>query len=61
MRGYKNNPSEFDVTSFAGADPGFSFEGVQGGFAGADQKIMYPHAHYERGTKLTFGRGPGPA
>ena len=21
---------------------------------------MYPHAHYERGTELTFGRDPGP-
>ena len=24
-------------------------------------KIMCPHAHYEHGTELTFGRGPGPA
>ena len=31
-----------------GADPGFSFRGAQ--------KIMCPHAHYERGTKLTFGK-----
>ena len=37
------------------ADPGFSFGG------GGAQKIMYPHAHYERRTELTFGRGPGPA
>ena len=22
------------------------------------QKIMCPHAHYEHGTELTFGRGP---
>ena len=21
---------------------------------------MCPHAHYEHGTELTFGRGPGP-
>ena len=40
-------------TSQAGADPGFSFRG------GGGQKIMYPHAHYERGTELTFGRDPG--
>ena len=28
---------------------------------GGAQKIMCLHAHYERKTKLTFGRGPGPA
>ena len=39
----------------SGADPGFSFGG------GGAQKIMCPHAHYERKTELTFGRGPGPA
>ena len=26
---------------------------------GGAQKVMYQHAHYERGTELTFGRGPG--
>ena len=31
-----------------------------GGGGGGAQKIMCQHAHYERGTKLTFGRGPGP-
>ena len=36
-----------------GADPGFHLGGAQ--------KIMCPHAHYERRTELTFGRGPGPA
>ena len=36
-----------------GADLGVSFRGAQ--------KIMCLHAHYERGTELTFGRGPGPA
>ena len=36
----------------SGADPGFSIRGVQ---------KMCPHAHYERETELTFGRGPGPA
>ena len=40
--------------TLAGADPGFSL-------GGGAQKIMCQHAHYERGTKLTFGRGPGPA
>ena len=40
-----------------GADPGFSYGGGGGGGA----KIMCPHAHYERGTELTFGRGPGTA
>ena len=39
----------------SGADPGFSFRG------GGRQNIMCPHAHYERGTELTFARGPGPA
>ena len=43
--------------SSPGADPGFSFRGGGGG----RQKILCPHAHYERGTELTFGRGPGPA
>ena len=46
------------VGSNPGADPGFSFGG--GGGGGGAQKIMCLHAHYERGTKLTFGRGPGP-
>ena len=32
-----------------------------GGGGGGAQKIMCPHAHYEHGTELTFGRGPGPA
>ena len=32
------------------ADPGFSWGGAQ--------KIMCPHAHYERKTELTFGMGP---
>ena len=32
-----------------------------GGGGGGAQKIMCPHEHYERGTELTFGRGPGPA
>ena len=35
------------------ADPGFKFRG-----GGGAQKIMCPHANYERGTELTFGRGP---
>ena len=35
------------------ADPGFSL--------GGGAKIMCAHAHYERGTELTSGRGPGPA
>ena len=42
--------------STSGADPGFSYGG-----GGGAQKIMCPHTHYERGTELTFGRGPGPA
>ena len=33
-----------------GADPGFSF-------GGGGAKDYVPHAHYERGTELTFGRG----
>ena len=37
-----------------GADPGFSFKG-----GGGAQKIMCLHAYYERGTELTFGKGPG--
>ena len=41
--------------STAGADPGFSFGG-----GGGAQKIKCPHKHYERGAKLSFGRGPGP-
>ena len=40
------------------ADPGFSWRGGGGGGA---QKVMCPHAHYERGTELTFGQGPGPS
>ena len=47
-----------------GADPGFSFRvggGGGGGGGGGVQKIMCQHAHYERGTELTFGRGQGPA
>ena len=31
-----------------------------GGGGGGAQKMMCPHAHYERKTELTFGRGPGP-
>ena len=27
---------------------------------GGVQKVMCQHAHYERGTELAFGRGPGP-
>ena len=42
----------------SGADPGFSLGGGGGGGA---QKVMCQHAHYERGTELTFGRGQGPA
>ena len=42
----------------SGADPGISFG--RGGGGGAKQ-IMCLHEHYERGTELTFGRGPGPA
>ena len=38
------------LDSLAGADPGFLLGG------GGAQKIMCPHAHYERGTELTFGR-----
>ena len=30
------------------------------GGGGGAQKVMCQHAHYERGTELTFGRGPGP-
>ena len=41
----------------AGADPGFSLGGGGGGGGGA-QKILWAQAHYERGTKLTFGMGP---
>ena len=36
----------------AGANTGFSL-------GGGAQKSICPHAHYERGTELTFGRGPG--
>ena len=32
-----------------------------GGGGGGAQQVMCQHAHYERGTELTFGRGPGPA
>ena len=28
---------------------------------GGAQTIMCPHAHYERWTELTFGKGPVPA
>ena len=28
---------------------------------GGGGNVMCQHAHYERGTELTFGRGPGPA
>ena len=28
---------------------------------GGAQKVVCQHAHYERRTELTFGRGPGPA
>ena len=28
---------------------------------GGAQEIMCPHPHYERGTELTFDRGPDPA
>ena len=42
------------VNHSPGADPGFSFRG------GGAQKIMCPHAHYDRKTELTFSRGPGP-
>ena len=38
-----------------GEDPGFSFRG------GGGAKDYVPARHYERGTELTFGRGPGPA
>ena len=36
------------------ADPGFSFLGARKG-------LLWPHAHCERKTELTFGRGLGPA
>ena len=29
-------------------------------WGGGAQKVLCQHAHYERGTELTFGRGPGP-
>ena len=45
------------MTTTTGADTGFSFGGGGGGGEGA-QRIMCPHVHYERGTELTFGRGP---
>ena len=32
------------------------FIGGVGGGGGGAQKIMCPHAHYERQTELTFGR-----
>ena len=38
----------------AGADPGFHL-------GGGRKRLCANHAHYERGTELTFGRGPGPA
>ena len=34
---------------------------IQDFHLGGAQKIMCQHAHYERRTELTFGRGPGPA
>ena len=34
---------------------------IQDFHLGGAQKIMCPHEHYERGTELSFGRGPGPA
>ena len=40
------------IYATAGADPGFSLGG-----GGARKRCQ--HAHYERGTELTFGRGPG--
>ena len=42
---------------YAGADPGFSW----GGGGGGRKRLCAEHAHYERGTELHFGRGPGPA
>ena len=48
------DPREMDeIYSGPRADPGFSFRGAQ--------KVMCQHAHYEHGTELIFGRGPGPA
>ena len=34
---------------------------IWGGGGVGVQKVMCQHAHYKRGTELTFGRGPGPA
>ena len=34
-------------------------QNIHGG--GGAQKVMCQHAHYERGTELTFGRDTGPA
>ena len=41
---------ETKVGDNAGTDPRCLFRGAQ--------KIMCPHAHYERKTEHTFGRGP---
>ena len=48
-----NSLNDIIFSQYAGADPGFSFRGAH--------KVMCQHAHYEHGTELTFGRGPGPA
>ena len=41
----------------AGAEPGFSFGGGGGG-VGAAKDYVPARTLYERGTELTFGRGP---
>ena len=41
-----------------GADPGFSFFFFFFFGGRGTQKVMCQHAHYERETELTFGRGP---
>ena len=51
-------PTLVNKSNVSGADPGFHLGG--GGGGGGAQKSMCPHAHYERGTQLTFGRGPVP-
>ena len=42
-----------NILPISGADPGFSFRGGGGGA----QKIMCPHAHYEREIRSPFRQG----